>query len=206
MSVKHLEPPKSEQIWIVESFWPPVAAACLLRLSRNISVHGCRVPFVRRIIARSASFFRKQAQDPYRRVQCGRLQKTLHRCHARQSQRARPRGHGDRHRRLSRLLAMPVDELLADPAKAKAWLKKFEDRGIRVATLSCHGNPCIRIPNTPPRTWRRSRRPCCWPSALESRSSSASPGVRVVRPRILSRTGSRTVGLRIRRHAEVAVE
>jgi sugar phosphate isomerase/epimerase len=35
----------------------------------------------------------------------------------------------------------PVDELLADPAKAKAWLKKFEDRGIRVATLSCHGNP-----------------------------------------------------------------
>src|ERR1700752_135084 len=35
----------------------------------------------------------------------------------------------------------PLDELLADPAKAKAWLKKFEDRGIRVATLSCHGNP-----------------------------------------------------------------
>ena len=35
----------------------------------------------------------------------------------------------------------PVDELLEDPAKAKAWLKKFEDRGIRVATLSCHGNP-----------------------------------------------------------------
>jgi sugar phosphate isomerase/epimerase len=35
----------------------------------------------------------------------------------------------------------PVDELLADPAKAKAWVKKFEDKGIRVATLSCHGNP-----------------------------------------------------------------
>jgi sugar phosphate isomerase/epimerase len=35
----------------------------------------------------------------------------------------------------------PVDELLADPAKLKAWKKKFEDRGIRVATLSCHGNP-----------------------------------------------------------------
>jgi sugar phosphate isomerase/epimerase len=35
----------------------------------------------------------------------------------------------------------PIDELLADPAKAKAWTKKFEDRGIRVATLSCHGNP-----------------------------------------------------------------
>jgi sugar phosphate isomerase/epimerase len=35
----------------------------------------------------------------------------------------------------------PIDELLEDPAKAKAWLKKFEDHGIRVATLSCHGNP-----------------------------------------------------------------
>src|SRR5208283_5595431 len=35
----------------------------------------------------------------------------------------------------------PVDELLADPAKARAWLKKFEDHGLRVATLSCHGNP-----------------------------------------------------------------
>jgi sugar phosphate isomerase/epimerase len=35
----------------------------------------------------------------------------------------------------------PVDELLGDAAKAKAWQKKFEDRGIRVATLSCHGNP-----------------------------------------------------------------
>jgi sugar phosphate isomerase/epimerase len=35
----------------------------------------------------------------------------------------------------------PVDELLQDAAKARAWKKKFEDRGIRVATLSCHGNP-----------------------------------------------------------------
>jgi len=35
----------------------------------------------------------------------------------------------------------PVAELLEDPAKAKAWQKKFEDKGIRVATLSCHGNP-----------------------------------------------------------------
>jgi len=35
----------------------------------------------------------------------------------------------------------PVAELLADPAKAKAWKKKFEDRNLLVATLSCHGNP-----------------------------------------------------------------
>jgi sugar phosphate isomerase/epimerase len=35
----------------------------------------------------------------------------------------------------------PIDELLADAGKAKAWKKKFEDRDIHVATLSCHGNP-----------------------------------------------------------------
>jgi sugar phosphate isomerase/epimerase len=35
----------------------------------------------------------------------------------------------------------PVDELLADEGKAKAWVRKFTDRGIQVATLSCHGNP-----------------------------------------------------------------
>jgi sugar phosphate isomerase/epimerase len=34
----------------------------------------------------------------------------------------------------------PLDELIADKAKAKAWQKKFEDKGIRVMTLSCHGN------------------------------------------------------------------
>jgi len=35
----------------------------------------------------------------------------------------------------------PLDDLIADKSKAKAWVKKFEDKGIRVATLSCHGNP-----------------------------------------------------------------
>jgi sugar phosphate isomerase/epimerase len=35
----------------------------------------------------------------------------------------------------------PLDELIADKSKARAWQKRFEDKGIRVATLSCHGNP-----------------------------------------------------------------
>jgi sugar phosphate isomerase/epimerase len=35
----------------------------------------------------------------------------------------------------------PVQELLDDPAKLRAWKKKFEDRNIQIATLSCHGNP-----------------------------------------------------------------
>jgi sugar phosphate isomerase/epimerase len=35
----------------------------------------------------------------------------------------------------------PLDDLITDRSKAKAWQKKFEDRGLRVATLSCHGNP-----------------------------------------------------------------
>jgi len=34
-----------------------------------------------------------------------------------------------------------LDDLIADKSKARAWQKKFEDKGIRVATLSCHGNP-----------------------------------------------------------------
>jgi len=32
----------------------------------------------------------------------------------------------------------PIDELLADPSKAKAYKKKFEERNILLATLSCH--------------------------------------------------------------------
>jgi sugar phosphate isomerase/epimerase len=35
----------------------------------------------------------------------------------------------------------PIDDLLADPAKLNAWRKKFDDRNIQIATLSCHGNP-----------------------------------------------------------------
>ncbi len=35
----------------------------------------------------------------------------------------------------------PVADLLADPAKARAWKKKFEDRNIRIGAFSCHGNP-----------------------------------------------------------------
>jgi sugar phosphate isomerase/epimerase len=41
----------------------------------------------------------------------------------------------------------PVKELLEDEGKARAWKKKFEDRNIQVATLSCHGNPVSPDPN-----------------------------------------------------------
>src|SRR5271170_7803851 len=34
----------------------------------------------------------------------------------------------------------PRPELVADPAKARTWKKKFDDRGIPVMTLSCHNN------------------------------------------------------------------
>jgi len=34
-----------------------------------------------------------------------------------------------------------LDDLIADKSKARAWQKKFEDKGIGVPTLSCHGNP-----------------------------------------------------------------
>jgi sugar phosphate isomerase/epimerase len=51
----------------------------------------------------------------------------------------------------------PVQELLADPAKANAWKKKFEDRNIRVATFSCHGNPVHPDPKTAARDDRTFR-------------------------------------------------
>ena len=41
----------------------------------------------------------------------------------------------------------PLDDLIQDKAQAKAWQKKFADKGLRVATLSCHGNPVH--PNVP---------------------------------------------------------
>src|SRR5215470_20293494 len=34
-----------------------------------------------------------------------------------------------------------LDDLIKDKSKARAWQKKFEDKGIQVSTLSCHGNP-----------------------------------------------------------------
>jgi sugar phosphate isomerase/epimerase len=34
----------------------------------------------------------------------------------------------------------PVPELVADPAKARAWKKKFDDRGIPIMAITCHAN------------------------------------------------------------------
>jgi sugar phosphate isomerase/epimerase len=53
----------------------------------------------------------------------------------------------------------PVKELLGDAGKLNGWKKKFADRGIRVATLSCHGNPVHPDPAIAQRdaeTFRRS--------------------------------------------------
>jgi sugar phosphate isomerase/epimerase len=52
----------------------------------------------------------------------------------------------------------PVEKLLADAAKLKAWQKKFADCRLRVATLSCHGNPLHPNPtiaNRDAETFRR---------------------------------------------------
>lgn len=35
----------------------------------------------------------------------------------------------------------PLPELLDDPAKLRAWKKKFDDHNILIGALSCHGNP-----------------------------------------------------------------
>jgi sugar phosphate isomerase/epimerase len=41
----------------------------------------------------------------------------------------------------------PRPELVADPAKARAWKKKFDDRGIPIMTLSCHNNALYPDPD-----------------------------------------------------------
>src|SRR5882672_2364056 len=56
----------------------------------------------------------------------------------------------------------PIDELLTDAGKAKAWKKKFEDRGIHVATLSCHGNLFIRTKSMLHTIARAFARRFCW--------------------------------------------
>jgi sugar phosphate isomerase/epimerase len=35
----------------------------------------------------------------------------------------------------------PVKDLLEDPPKARAWKKKFDNRGVRIGAFSAHGNP-----------------------------------------------------------------
>lgn len=42
----------------------------------------------------------------------------------------------------------PVTELVADAAKARAWKKKFDDRGIPIMTISCHANALHPNPAT----------------------------------------------------------
>src|SRR5437660_9710718 len=57
----------------------------------------------------------------------------------------------------------PVQELLTDNAKLRAWKKKFEDRSIQVAVLSCHGNPAHPDAKTAERDAGILRRPVQWP-------------------------------------------
>src|SRR6266550_2692502 len=52
----------------------------------------------------------------------------------------------------------PVEELLADPAKLRAWNKKFEDHNIRVMTLSSHGNPVHPDGKIAERDWQTFQR------------------------------------------------
>jgi hypothetical protein len=72
----------------------------------------------------------------------------------------------------------PVAELLADPAKAKAWKKKFEDRNIRVATFSCHGNPVHPDPKHAAQDAENFKNTVLLAERLEVPSSWDSPGAR----------------------------
>jgi hypothetical protein len=56
----------------------------------------------------------------------------------------------------------PLDELVQDKTRAKAWQKKFEDKGLRVATLSVMGIPFIPTPSTRRKTSTLFAKRFCW--------------------------------------------
>ena len=89
----------------------------------------------------------------------------------------------------------PIDELIADKAKAKAWKKKFEDKGIQVVTLSCHGNavhPDEKHAAKDAETFRKTVQLAR--DSRRKRRSSHFPDARRARRRIRSRTGSPIAG------------
>lgn len=52
----------------------------------------------------------------------------------------------------------PLDDLLSDPAKLRAWQKKFADHNLTIGALSCHGNPVhpdATIANRDAQTFRK---------------------------------------------------
>jgi sugar phosphate isomerase/epimerase len=61
----------------------------------------------------------------------------------------------------------PVKELMDDPAKARAWKKKFTDRNIQVAAFSCHGNPVSPDPKIAERDAESFRRTVLLAERLE---------------------------------------
>ena len=79
-------------------------------------------------------------------------------------------------------------------AKAKAWQKKFEDRGIRVATLSCHGNPIHPDPKHAAKDAETFRKTVLLAERSTSKSSSAFPAVPAALRRTPNPTGLPIVG------------
>ena len=61
----------------------------------------------------------------------------------------------------------PVAEMLADPVKARAWKKKFDDRNIRIGAFSAHGNPLHPNPKIAQRDHEAFRRAVLLAERLE---------------------------------------
>ena len=61
----------------------------------------------------------------------------------------------------------PVKDLLEDPAKARVWKKKFDDRNIRIGAFSAHGNPLHPDPKVAQRDRESFRRAILLAERLE---------------------------------------
>ena len=90
----------------------------------------------------------------------------------------------------------PRPELVADPAKARAWKKKFDDRGIPVKTLSCHNNALYPDPAKARQATRNFVRRCSSPACSRFLPWLVSPAVPAGRQLTLCQIGSSTTGRR----------
>jgi sugar phosphate isomerase/epimerase len=88
----------------------------------------------------------------------------------------------------------PVPELLADPAKARAWKKKFDDRGIPIMTISCHANALHPDPTTAAAFAEQFRQAIQLAGMLEIPTVVGFSGCPGGSPTMSSLTGSRITG------------
>lgn len=87
-----------------------------------------------------------------------------------------------------------MEELLADHAKAAAFRRRIEERGMVISALSSTATRSTPTPSWPRATTPSGSRRCSSPSCSRSRSSTPSPAAPAAAPATGTPTGSRARG------------